>query len=234
MKTKLYILLIVISILGFKNAIENVSENWTSQSFLILNEISTNQINIEEKKIFENIISSRTTKTFLKIDSLNNLGFDLIYIIEEFDSKTKSFLKIEKFYSSSNPKFYVFYSIEKNRKDSIIIPNFKFINDTLQKYFKSSDPFYIDEKKCVISYWDTLTIINYTVPVIERTFVTPGCTGTLFAVEAEEKRLKLKNKNPILSSKYRIETLIKQKTINMSFQIPKLMQPVIHINATTF
>lgn len=180
------------------------------------------------------IIDFRNEKTRLNIDSLHNIGYDFIYIIEDYDVKTHKITRTEKYFSRKFSKFASFFSLEKKSIDSIQIPNLKFINDTMANLKNCFDGFYKENMNVIINYWDTLPEFCYDSPVIESVIVTPGCSGTELAVKEEEKKLLKKNHKPILSSTYRIESLINKDSIKISFQIPKKSKPIIHVIATTF
>ncbi|MFZ4401939.1 MAG: hypothetical protein ACOYO1_18060 [Bacteroidales bacterium] len=224
----------IIFLLAFSKPNNSISIIWDTKTLLILDEVSKGNINKEEIEIFNKIISNRNKTTHLKMDSFYNTGLDFIYISEDLDIKTHKITRTEKYFSQKFSKFDIFYSLEKKSIDSIQIPNFKFINDTIANLTNCHDNFYKENMSVILNYWDTLPKFCYVSPVIESVIVTPGCTGTKWAIESEEKKLLKKNPKTLLSTNYKIESLINKGSIKISYQIPKKTKPIIHVISTTF
>lgn len=234
MKHYKFIIFSIFVSLAFVSENISICEKWNRQSFEIFLEISKDSLNISDSIALKTILNSRTSAEFKRIDSLFRTGNNLIYIIEEFDISMNTTNKIEKYFSRKEPSFDTFMIAETGHIKTIQVPNFIVKNGSFIESNNYVDPFNLDNLKIIQEHWKSIDNLSYVTPIIDTTFVTPGCTGTAIASKRIKKEMEIKYAKPIKSNIYRIETLIDKNKIRISFQIPKEMKPIIHVKSITF
>jgi len=235
--TRVFAILLIFILLGFNFPERKIYHEWKNKTLSTLDKIEIeNKVTSEQLENFKLLIANRDKSQIKKrLDSLFNKNHKIIYIEEEYNYKTKQFTRTEKYFAEDKPYFRRFMRGSSNNLDSVQYPNVKIKNDNLDLIEKQNLDEHLKEYLAVIyKHFDTLSYFSFVRPVIEKTVLHPGCSGTSRIIEAERKKLEKKNKKPIMSDIYRIETLINNDSVFVSLQVPKKMKPFVYIRGRLF